>query len=64
MWADIFVDQVIAHIFIPGNINGETYFKLLQAAIEPVITNAIVDNNTFHLPFIEDQVIIKHVSFM
>lgn len=45
VWCGIYGDHIIGPFFIPGNLDGDMYLRLLQEAIDPAITNIIENDN-------------------
>lgn len=51
VWVGILGNHIIGPIFIDGNLNGTTYFNLLEEIIDPMITDTLEHDNNL----LEDQ---------
>lgn len=45
VWAGILRDHVIGPIFFEGNLTGEKYLGMLQNTIQPLVVQAIENND-------------------
>lgn len=48
VWAGIYGDSLIGPFFLPGNLTGEMYLRLLEDAIEPGLTDVLENNNRYN----------------
>lgn len=47
VWCGIFGDRIVGPFFIDGNLTGETYLRLLEDHIDPMLTDIIENDDRY-----------------